>query len=497
LLCLLCPYPQPGLAEGADLFVTEDGGETSCSQASPCTLEAAMDQAIKGDSIYIAEGTYTYSGAPKAVINIVQSLNFYGGWNGAPSGAIECDPILYPTILDGQSDRRVVYINGAIQVTLNGFTVTHGKQTLNNGAGLYSQDADLTFDSMIFDSNVIYADEMDYAYGGGAYVEGGSISVRGCTFKENTASATKSAKGGGLAIFNTSAASVENSLFEDNVAWNSSGLHFVNDSASYVPLTLCDCIFHHNGWPLMGSSAMSGYAGAIDVSGAEACIEGNTFSKNRSANNYGAICIFDSDLLFARNTISGNHSYRTSGIDIKSSPNPIIINNVIADNDSSNSKTGYPAIMVQSSTGGQLLHNTIGRNIGAYGIQLLDSASATLTDNILVGHTTALSVDSGSSATMEATLWGSGDWANDTDWAGTGTIDTGTIEIWANPNFIDPDSGDYHIAPGSPAINAGVDAGITIDIDEDARPFGSGFDIGADENDIVVLSPVLPLLLED
>src|SRR6056297_3747164 len=130
------------------------------------------------------------------------------------------------------SKRQVVSINGAIQVTLNGFTVTNGKQSLNNGAGLYSQDADLTLDGMIFDSNIIDS-TVDYTYGGGAYVEGGSISVRGCTFKENTASATKSAKGGGLAIFNTSAASVENSLFEDNVAWNSSGLHFDNDSASY------------------------------------------------------------------------------------------------------------------------------------------------------------------------------------------------------------------------------------------------------------------------
>jgi hypothetical protein len=46
---------------------------------------------------------------------------------------------------------------------------------------------------------------------------------------------------------------------------------------------------------------------------------------------------------------------------------------------------------------------------------------------------------------------------------------------------VDPDSGDYHIGPGSAAIDAGVDAGVTTDIDGEARPFGAGYDLGADE----------------
>ena len=57
-------------------------------------------------------------------------------------------------------------------------------------------------------------------------------------------------------------------------------------------------------------------------------------------------------------------------------------------------------------------------------------------------------------------------------WPGAGNID-------ANPLFIG--AGDYHLRTDSPCIDAGVEAGLDIDIDEDTRPYGAGFDLGADE----------------
>ncbi|MBN1318081.1 MAG: hypothetical protein JXA42_21545 [Anaerolineales bacterium] len=64
-------------------------------------------------------------------------------------------------------------------------------------------------------------------------------------------------------------------------------------------------------------------------------------------------------------------------------------------------------------------------------------------------------------ATMEATLWG-----NTTDWSGDGTIVTGTINIWGDPGFVDPENGDYYLAsPDSPAVDSGVDAGVYHDFD--------------------------------
>lgn len=57
-------------------------------------------------------------------------------------------------------------------------------------------------------------------------------------------------------------------------------------------------------------------------------------------------------------------------------------------------------------------------------------------------------------------------------WTGEGNID-------AAPKLIE--YGGYHLGPDSPCIDAGMDAGIYDDIDGQARPWGAGFDMGADE----------------
>jgi hypothetical protein len=41
----------------------------------------------------------------------------------------------------------------------------------------------------------------------------------------------------------------------------------------------------------------------------------------------------------------------------------------------------------------------------------------------------------------------------------------------------------YHLQPGSPAINAGTDVGVTEDLEGSARPQGGTPDIGAIEEE--------------
>jgi len=149
-----------------------------------------------------------------------------------------------------------------------------------------------------------------------------------------------------------------------------------------------------------------------------------------------------------------------------------------------------------------LLHATIARNSGGDGggvyvtSQWGGPSAVALTNTILVSHTVGISVTAGNTATLEATLWGSGAWANGADWGSRATILTGTHNYWGNPGFVGPDGADYHIRLGSAAIDRAVDAGVATDIDGHPRPIGAGFDIGADEYSPPVGVIYLPLTLK-
>ena len=65
------------------------------------------------------------------------------------------------------------------------------------------------------------------------------------------------------------------------------------------------------------------------------------------------------------------------------------------------------------------------------------------------------------------------DWQNDSGLDATSFI--------ADPLFVDPENGNFHLRPNSPAIDAGVDIGLTQDFEGDPLPQGSAPDIGAYE----------------
>ncbi len=475
----LVPGAEVARANPGALFVSVTGSGSACSQAAPCDLQTALAQAAEGDTLYVGAGTYTGSG--DAVATIARSVTVYGGWDGAASGPVVCDPSAYPTTLDGQGQRRVVYANSGLTVGLEGLAIANG-YVVGDGGGLYASGVALTLRGMTFEGNVITT--TNWASGGGAFVERGSVLVEASTFRRNWGWAPKSAYGAGLAISRTAAATVTGCLFDSNDSWTGSGAYLLGINQNDSTFLLSDSTFVQNGRGLTGVRARGGYGGAFVVWTARARIERNTIRGNGASNDWGAVGIGGGAVTLEGNIIVGNWNGTTAGLYLTGVRPYTVTNNIIAGNETS--WRGQPAVRLVGGSG-QFVHNTIAHNAKSGGIQADSGATVWITNTIVVSHTVGISVGTGSTLTMEATMWGSGIWANGTDWVDNGRLSIGTVYVRGDPDFVNPAVGDYHIGGSSMAIDTGVPAGVAVDIDGDPRPFGAGYDIGADEYDALAV----------
>jgi uncharacterized repeat protein (TIGR01451 family) len=246
-------------------------------------------------------------------------------------------------------------------------------------------------------------------------------------------------QGGGIYLYNCSA-SINGNVFFENQGRTGGG----------IEIEYCSATLQNN--EIISNTATSSGGGGIRMLESAVSSEGNLIASNWSN---GA-------------TLGGGGMYIDVGT-LYTSTNDIFVDNYSA-------STGS-AIWANSGCLANMIHTTIANNYGGDGTGIFNiDTQFWMTNTVFVSHTIGFFAYENSVSHLEATLWG-----NDTDWMGDGTITTGTINLYGNPGFIDPANGDYHLGPDSVAINSGIDAGITTDLDGDARPFGEGFDIGADE----------------
>jgi hypothetical protein len=444
LFLLLNGAPQIARADPGDLFVTP-GGSGDCSQAAPGDLQTAIGLASDGNAIYMAEGIYTGSGG--AVITVTKSIALYGGWDGSATAPPARDPDAHPTTIDGEGARRGVYIGGDVTPTLQGLRITRG-----NAAGLGGYEYYGTYDA-----------------GGGVYVIMATVTLADNDIFSNTAR-----YGAGVFLGNSQGSLNHNTIFSNTVTTGGGG-----------------GVFAYKGAPTLNGNAIisntsSNIGGGLYLFSATSSLLHNTIAGN-SADQGGGVTVASCSPIFNGNIIVDNEAKLGGGIRLWYSRSPLT-NNVIADNRATISGSGL-------WIGGSKLslqHTTIARNTGGDGSGVFVTyagskfSTVILTNTILVSHTVGINVTSGSTVTLEGTLWANGD-----DWGGAGDIVTGTVNIWGDPAFVDPDGGDYHIGPDSAARNAGVNTGVTDDIDGDTR-LGIP-DIGADE---FVRKIYLPLVVK-
>ena len=357
-----------------------------------------------------------------------------------------------------------IYLSGLVSPSLvSGNTLElniAGHNHNGNGGGIYIDDSEATIaDNHLFDNSATWSG--DLGYGGGLYVNGGAVVIQSNVITSNFGAGfpgTADGHGGGVAI------SGSLSIVQDN--W------IVGNRGTNAP-------------SLSAGGGIYVYSGTLQIAG-------NTIAENRASagdNGFGGGIYLDQTRSWLEaNTIVDNvaadgSNGRGGGVRIGICPVFTMTNNIIARNDASARGSGIAI----AYSDGQLAHNTIAENLAGDGIGVrvdFSDSDVALTNNIIVSHTVGISnTNPASTVEAEYTLFEN----NGTDY-GTGV--NSTYEIPSPAMLLS----NYHISPGSAAIDAGVNAGVFTDIDGDPRPIGPAPDVGADE---FCRKVFLPLVLRD
>ena len=480
------------------LCVAPDGG----GPYQGCTLvftnvQAAVTAATGGEIIKIAGGLYTgvhtcslpsdyeNSSVISQVIYISKTLLLQGGYT--TTNWLDSFPVTQPTVLDAEGDGRVVVITGPVTVSLEGLHITGGTADglggvgwADFGGGIYARQA-----TVVISGSYIYSNTTGGTggYGGGLYaIDCGGLELLNSAVFSNTATGDYGGGSGAYVWCEGDVVVAGNDITGNRGTAGQWGAGVAGGglvAGSYDgDTTICENAIYAN--------TTSGPCGGLAI-GDNTVVSRNLITWNNAAYFGGGLCLWSASrhVLIEGNVIADNQLMARDkrgggGVYIRyDSADVVFVNNLVADNLLIEGE-GSPGIEVRRS---QIvfLHSTIVRNRGGNGsgVYATSGSTATLTNTIISSHTIGVFVDAGSTTRLEATLWGTGTWANETDWSGEGTVISGTVNIWGDPDFVEPDAGDYHIEPGSAAIDTGIDAGVLTDIDaqvRDAMP-----DLGSDE----------------
>jgi hypothetical protein len=141
------------------------------------------------------------------------------------------------------------------------------------------------------------------------------------------------------------------------------------------------------------------------------------------------------------------------------------------------------ALLLASPGSVDVVHSTYAGQASGSGPAIEVSAGTVgITNTIISGYTTGIS-NTGGAVVQDFNLY----YANGLNTQGV--ISGGASSLTGNPLFVDPAGDNFRLGLGSLAIDAGINAGLAIDFEGQARPLDAGFDIGFDEVDQGIGTP--------
>lgn len=478
--------------------------------ACGATLQSCLNAASPGDTIRVLPGIYTAS----LTLNKAVSLT------GVSSAT---------TILRADVFQRVLTVTGAAvnpSVVISGLTFSGG-QLLSGcpaacrGAGvLVTGTAQPLFVNVTISGNVSFGlggglhayigsplvmahslvrGNLASLDGGGAFVWG-AASLTGVRFEANQCTQT-GCDGGGVRAFtlaltdtqfinnaasrgggaySESNATLTGGLFQSNQSNTSAGGGLLTPSA----LTLTGTQFISN---LAGTSGGGAFADSASLTGGlfqgntagedggglytrwETMLIGTTFLSNSAGSDGGGASAWLASLTGV--VFQGNTAERGGGVAL-----PIgsqVVNNLFANNQATANEGA--AIFIGSGTI-SLLHNTIANVQPDSGSAIyVDKGNVTALNNLIT--LAAVGLENGDGTLVEnANLFDS------VTLPYVGDVTSGGSSLLnGQAAFVNAPGGDFRLTENSDAIDAGFNAGVSVDAFGGPRPLGAGFDIGFHE----------------